>query len=64
MSTSKALPPATVNVAGNAGAHEDADATGDVVDAGSIITTSPTADAGAGGTGDGQHQQHHNGHAP
>ena len=34
---------------GNAEANEDAGAVGDAVDAGGAVTTSPVAEAGAGG---------------
>jgi hypothetical protein len=63
-STSKAPPPATADVAGNTGAREGVDAAGDVAGAGGAVATSPMAEAGTGGTGEGQHQHHPNGHAP
>lgn len=63
-STSRALPPATASVAGNVGTREDVDAAGDVVGAGAIGTAAPIAKAKAGGTGEGQHQQHPSDHAP
>ena len=62
--TSKAPPPAAAVAAGNAGAHEDVGDAGDVVGAGGVVTTSPMAEAGVGGTGEEQHQQHPSGHTP
>ena len=44
--------------------HGDVDATGDMAGPGGIVTTSLVAETGAGGTGEGQRQQHPNGHAP
>ena len=52
-STSKDPPPATFDASGNAGMREDVDAAGDVVAIGGVVTTSPTTEAGAGGTGEG-----------
>ena len=49
-STSKAPPPAATNAVGDAEAHEDVGAAGDAVGAGDVITTSPAAETGAGGT--------------
>ena len=63
-STSKSPPPAAADGAGNVGAHKDVGAARDVVGAGGIVTTSPAAEVGAGGTGEEQHQQHPNSHAP
>nr|XP_020163445.1 guanine nucleotide-binding protein G(s) subunit alpha isoforms XLas-like [Aegilops tauschii subsp. strangulata] len=63
-STSKAPPPAASNAAGDAGAHKDVNAAGDVVGAGGAITTSPAADARAGDIGGEQHQQRLDVHAP
>ena len=63
-STSKAPPPAASNAAGDAEAHEDVDAAGDVVGAGGTVTTSPAADTGMGDIGGEQHQQHLGGHTP
>nr|XP_020198595.1 lysine-rich arabinogalactan protein 19-like [Aegilops tauschii subsp. strangulata] len=63
-SSSKAPPRATTDVVGAIGTPRDVDAAGDVVNAGGVVTTSPVAKTGAGGTGEGQHQQHPDGHAP
>ena len=57
-STSKALAPVAANATGGAEACKDVDAAGDVVGAGGAVTTSPAADAGAGGAGLEQHQHH------
>ena len=63
-STSKASPPVASNAVGSAEAHEDADAAGEVVGAGSTITTSPAVDIGVGGIGGEKHQQRPDGHTP
>ena len=63
-STSKAPPPTSANTTGNAEAHEDVGAAGDAVGARGVVTTSPAAEEGVGGTGGEQHQQHPDGHAP
>lgn len=44
--------------------HEDADVAGGVVKVGGVVTTIHAAEAEARGAGEGQHQQHPNGHAP
>nr|XP_020191722.1 actin cytoskeleton-regulatory complex protein PAN1-like [Aegilops tauschii subsp. strangulata] len=61
-SSSKAPRHATTDAAGATGTPRDVDAAGDVVDACFVVITSLVAETGAGGTGEGQHQQHPNGH--
>ena len=63
-STSKALPLIATNDTGDAEAREDVDAIGDVVRAGSTITTYPVAKAGAGDTVGEEQQKHPDDHAP
>ena len=57
-STSKAPPPAATNATGDAEAHEDVDAAGDVVGVGGTVTTTPATGVGVGDAGGEQHQQH------
>ena len=52
-STSRAPSHVAPDAAGATGTHEDVDAAGDVVAIGGVVTTSPTTEAGAGGTGEG-----------